>query len=76
MRRSTANLAAKAAFSARTGSASVVFALPYDDLQEIHTLAGMVCGWRMSLPKGTQYSQEILRLAEKARNHPGKKMPD
>lgn len=27
-----------------------VFALPYADLQEIHSLVGMVCGWRMSLP--------------------------
>lgn len=26
------------------------FALSYDTLQEIHTLTGMVCGWRMSLP--------------------------
>lgn len=28
-----------------------MFALPYSDLQEIHSLVGMVCGWRMSLPK-------------------------
>jgi hypothetical protein len=35
--------------AAARGSAPV-FALPYADLQEIHTLVGMVCGWNMSLP--------------------------
>ena len=43
------------------GSAPV-FALSYDDLQEIHTLAGMVCGWRMSLPtKMINQAQEVSR---------------
>lgn len=26
------------------------FALPYDDLQAIHKLVGLVCGWHMNLP--------------------------
>jgi hypothetical protein len=45
----------------RDGSAPV-FALSYDDLQEIHTLTGQVCGWRMSLPtKMILQAQEVHR---------------
>lgn len=39
-----------------------VFALSYDDLQEIHKLTGMVCGWKMSLPtKMISQAQEVHR---------------
>ncbi len=51
----------KALLSPARGSAPV-FALSYDDLQAIHKLNGMVCGWKMSLPtKMISQAQEVHR---------------
>jgi hypothetical protein len=48
--------------SVQPDCSALVFALSYDDLQEIHRLTGMVCGWKMSLPtKMISQAQEVHR---------------
>ena len=52
----------RASGCASVNGSAPVFALSYDDLQEIHTLTGQVCGWRMSLPtKMINQAQEVHR---------------
>lgn len=45
-------------------------------LKDKYAGAALEAYGRAALEDDPEYSQEILSLAEKARNHPGKKMPD